>query len=99
MTSGRYRLFALPGTSPPKPGLMRVDDVVGPGIEIEIWSMPEDHFGSFVAAIPAPLAMGRIELDTGDWVTGFVCEPLALTRADDITSFGGWRAYLAARRG
>jgi len=98
-TSGRYRLFALPETSPPKPGLMRVDDEAGPGIEIEVWAMPEDHFGSFVAAIPSPLAMGRIELDTGDWVSGFVCEPLALTRADDITSFGGWRAYLAARRG
>ena len=98
-TSGRYRLFALPETSPPKPGLLRVDAEAGPGIEIEVWAMPEDHFGSFVAAIPSPLAMGRIELDTGDWVSGFVCEPLALSRADDITSFGGWRAYLAARRG
>ena len=95
-TSRDYRLFALPNTAPPKPGLVRVDRDAGPGIEVEVWAVPEDRFGGFVAAIPSPLAMGSLQLDTGEWVSGFVCEPLALTGAEDITAFGGWRRYRAS---
>ena len=95
-TAASYRLFALPRTTPPKPGLVCMDGAVGPGIEVEVWAVPEDRFGGFVAAIPPPLAMGRVQLDTGDWVSGFVCEPRALEGAEDITAFAGWRRYLAS---
>ena len=67
----------------------------GPGIEVEVWSIPEDRFGSFVAGVPSPLAIGKIQLETGAWVSGFVCEPAGLSGAADISAFGGWRAYLA----
>jgi allophanate hydrolase len=96
-TAPNYRLFALSNTAPPKPGLVRVNGDVGPGIEVEVWAVPEDRLGSFVAAIPSPLAVGSVQLETGEWVTGFVCEPIAIESAEDITTLGGWRRYLASR--
>jgi len=95
-TTPDYRLFALPGTVPPKPGLQRVADG-GTAIAVEVWDMPMDQVGSFLALIPAPLGLGSVQLDGGRWVHGFVCEAVALAGATDISRFGGWRAYLAAR--
>jgi allophanate hydrolase len=96
-TAPDYRFFALSETVPPKPGLFRESGYQGTGIEVEVWAIPEDRFGGFVAAVPPPLAIGSVRLDSGEWVKGFVCEPLALTGATDITEFGGWRAYLSSR--
>jgi allophanate hydrolase len=92
-TSSRYRLYALPGALP-KPGLVRVPQ--GKAIGVEVWDVPTDRFGSFVAGIPSPLAIGSVELDDGAWVKGFVCEPIALEGAEEITHYGDWRVYLAA---
>ena len=92
-TSTAYRLYALAGTVPPKPGLVRAE--AGAPIDVELWDMPTADFGSFVAGIRAPLGIGTVELADGRAVKGFICEPWALARAVDITSFGGWRAYLA----
>jgi allophanate hydrolase len=69
----------------------------GAAIEVEVWELPARHFGSFVAAIPAPLGIGTTELADGSRVPGFICEPAGLRGAQDITPFGGWRAWLAAR--
>jgi allophanate hydrolase len=96
-TSPGYRFYALPGTVPPKPGLVRVKEG-GRQIELEIWVMDAQSFGTFVAAIPPPLGIGTIELEDGSGVKGFLCEGLALTGATDISEFGGWRRYLAASR-
>jgi allophanate hydrolase len=93
-TAPRYRLFAL-ATEPAKPGLVRVASGGAP-IEVEVWALDEAAFGSFVAAVPSPLAVGKLELADGTWVPGFVCEPTALDGAPDITAYGGWRAWLAA---
>jgi allophanate hydrolase len=92
-TSPRYRLYALPNTQPPKPGLRRVTETLPQGIEIEVWALDDAAFGSFVAEIPPPLGIGTLELEDGSSVKGFLCEPIALEGAQDITSFGGWRAY------
>ncbi len=97
-TSARYRLVALAESVPPKPGLARVSEG-GASIEVEVWDVPAETFGSLVAAIPAPLAIGKLELADGTWVSGFVCEPVGLDGAEDITRFGAWRAYLAQRTG
>ena len=94
-TAPHYRLVALANTTPPKPGLFRVAG--GSPIEVEVWDVPVAEFGSFVAGVPAPLAIGKLELADGSWVSGFVCESIGLEDADDITQFGGWRAYLATR--
>jgi len=95
-TSGEYRFYALANTTPPKPGLVREPGYQGPGIALEVWAVPADQFGSFVASVLPPLGIGSVQLDTGVWVKGFVCEPAALAGATDITHFGGWRSYLAA---
>jgi allophanate hydrolase len=95
-TTREYRLYALSGSVPPKPGLMRDPGFPGPGIEVEVWNVPEDRFGGFVAAIPAPLGIGKVTLDSGESVACFICEPCALQGAREITQFGGWRAYRAS---
>jgi allophanate hydrolase len=92
-----YRLYALPNTQPPKPGLVREEEFQGPGIEVEVWAMPENEFGSFVAAVPAPLGIGSATLESGDTVKCFICEPYAVSGATEITQFGGWRAFLASQ--
>jgi allophanate hydrolase len=97
-TSSEYELFALPGTTPPKPGLVRRPRAQGAGIEVEVWALSPCALGTFVAGVVAPMTIGNIELDDGTWVKGFSCEPYALEGAENITHFGGWRAYLAARR-
>jgi allophanate hydrolase len=94
-TSPQYRLYALDGTMPPKPGLVRDPHFKGPGIEVEVWAVPEHQFGSFVAGVPAPLGIGNALLDDGSKVKSFICEPYAVAGATEITRFGGWRAYLA----
>ncbi|HWC97498.1 MAG TPA: allophanate hydrolase [Candidatus Sulfopaludibacter sp.] len=94
-TAPNYRLYALDRTVPPKPGLVRDLTFAGPGIEVEVWAMPEDRFGSFVAAIPPPLGIGSVTLDDGEAVKCFICEPCAIAGATEITRFGGWRGYLS----
>jgi allophanate hydrolase len=95
-TAKGYRLYALANTSPPKPGLVFDGDGAG-GIEVEVWEMDAAGFGSFVALIPPPLGVGTIALDDGRSVQGFLCEAHATRDAEDITAFGGWRAWLASR--
>jgi allophanate hydrolase len=96
-TAADYRFFALRGTVPPKPGLVFQPGSGGRGVEVEVWEMPVQHFGSFVALIPAPLGIGTLTLDDGEQVKGFLCEPHAVMDATDITHHGGWRNYLASQ--
>ncbi len=91
-----YRLYALPGGPPWRPAMVRADN--GAAIELEVWSLPEAEFGSFVAAIPAPLGIGKVELADGSRVSGFICEQGGVQGAEDITAFAGWRAYMASRK-
>ncbi len=92
----RYKLFALPGGPVARPGMVRVPEG-GQAIPLEVWEVPAEHFGSFVAGIPAPLGIGKVELADGRVVPGFICEGIGTEGATDITHFGGWRAYLANR--
>jgi len=98
-TARDYRLYVLPGATPPKPGLIREPGFAGsgetPGLEVEVWSLSPAAFGAFVAAIPAPLGVGKITLADGAQVSGFLCEAYALVDAPEITHLGGWRAYVA----
>ncbi|SPB17096.1 amidase [Caballeronia novacaledonica] len=89
----RYRLHALAGGPVQRPGMTR-DEANGAAIAVEVWSLPSAEAGSFLANIPAPLALGKVELADGRWETGFVCEAHALEDAIDITRYGGWRAWL-----
>jgi len=93
-TSNRYRLFALPGGPPTRPGLVRVADGEGHPIKLEVWALPTDAVGSFLEGIPSPLGIGSIELADGRMAKGFLCEQAGLEGANDISAFGGWRAYV-----
>lgn len=93
-TAAEYRLFALPGGPPRRPGLVRVPEG-GAAIAIEIWRMPAERFGDFVAGIPSPLGIGRLRTQSGADVCGFLCEEIATRKAADITACGSWRDYLA----
>jgi len=91
-----YRLHALAGGPPLRPGMVRVAED-GAAIEVEVWELPSSELGSFLTGIPAPLGLGKVELADGSWETGFICEPYGLAGAEDITDHGGWRAWLASR--
>jgi allophanate hydrolase len=93
-TATSYRLFALSDCVPPKPGLIRVSAADGAAIEIEIWALPTEKFGRFVAAVPPPLAIGTLEVADVRKVKGFLVEAEATRGARDISAFGGWRAFL-----
>jgi allophanate hydrolase len=95
-----YRLAALPavGDGPQRPGMWRVTEG-GVEIALEVWELPSAEIGSFAAGVPSPLALGKVELCDGTWVTGFVCEPYGVDSGTDISAFGGWRAWLAGGAG
>jgi allophanate hydrolase len=94
-TTAEYRLFALPGGPPMRPGLIRVAEG-GAAVALEVWAMPPEGFGRFVAGIPSPLGIGTLALADGTKVKGFLCEAVATQGARDVTSFGGWRAFVTA---
>jgi len=96
-TAACYRLYALPGGPPDRPGLLRQSDGTGGRIDLELWALPQAEVGSFLRDIPPPLAIGSVELDSGERVKGFLCEPSGVVGATEITDLGGWRAYLARR--
>jgi len=96
-TAPDYRLYALKGTVPPKPGMLRVAPGTGSAIAVEVWALPTKAFGAFVAAIPSPLSIGTVNLADGSGAKGFLVEASATEGARDITSFGGWRAFIAAQ--
>jgi allophanate hydrolase len=92
-----YELYALPGGPPERPGLVRVAAGAGHAIAAEVWALPAEGFARFVAAIPAPLGIGTLLLDDGTRPKGFLCEAEAVRGARNISSFGGWRGYLASK--
>jgi allophanate hydrolase len=97
-TAPHYRLYALAGTQPPKPGLLRVTNGAGSAVEVEVWALSESAFGRFVAAVPSPLSIGTLELGDGRAVKGFLVEAEAIGGARDITSYGGWRAFVNSEK-
>jgi allophanate hydrolase len=96
-TAPSYHLYLLAGTTPSKPGLVRGES--GHAIEVEVWRVPASAYGSFVAGIPSPLGVGRVQLEDGTSASGFLCESWAVRDVQEISSFGGWRAWLARAEG
>lgn len=93
-TAPSYRLYRLRG-GPARPGLVRVASG-GRTIEVETYRLPLAEVGGFLSTVSAPLAIGTVLLASGAVVHGFVCEPIGLEDAVDITAFGGWRTYVGA---
>ncbi|MDO9638001.1 MAG: hypothetical protein Q7J44_05615 [Pseudotabrizicola sp.] len=95
-TAPCYRLFALAGGPPARPGLFRVA-AQGASVALELWSVSTPMLGALLVQIPSPLGLGRVALADGRNVVGFVVEQAGLDQSEDTTSYGGWRAFLAAR--
>ncbi len=93
-TAPDYRFYALAGGPPKRPGLLRVAAGAGHAIAAEVWALPAEGFARFVAAIPAPLCIGTVRLEDGTTPKGFLVEPEGLHGAEEISRFGGWRAFL-----
>jgi allophanate hydrolase len=91
-TTESYRFFALPGGPPQRPGLVRVADGGG-AVELEVWAIPAEQLGTFAAGIPAPLGLGKLELEDGTQALGFICEGYATEGGVDITAYGSWREF------
>jgi allophanate hydrolase len=98
-TAPDYKLFALQGGPPFRPGLLRVAAGEGVPIATEVWAISAEGFGSFVAGIPAPLGIGTTRLSDGTTPKGFIVEAEGLKGATDISAFGGWRAYIKSLAG
>ena len=96
-TAPDYKLFALPGGPPKRPGMVRAGagETGGAPIAVEVWALPEAAFGAFIRGVPSPLGIGSVTLADGTVAKGFLCETAGLEGAEDVTGFGGWRAYLA----
>ncbi len=94
-TAPIYRLYALNQLSPPRPGMVRVEEG-GAAIEAEIWRLPAAAFGAFVAGVEPPHSIGKVALEDGRWLPGFLCDPLSTLGRPDIGAYGGWRGWLAA---
>jgi allophanate hydrolase len=94
-TTPNYKFFALAGTVPPKPGLLRVASE-GTSIEVEVWALTPAAFGLFVSRIPSPLGIGTLQLEGGETAKGFLVEAVAVEGARDISEFGGWRNFIAS---
>ena len=95
MTAPVYQLYAMAGSTPPKPALIHAGAGSGAAIEVEVYELDVAAFGSFVVEVPPPLAIGTVTLEDGSSVKGFVAEPRAVAGAEDITHLGGWRAFIA----
>lgn len=95
-TAPKYRFYQLAGGPILKPGLVKTN-TDGASIEVEVWSMPKQHLGTFLALIPSPLGLGKVELIDGSQVVGFICEPYGIEGATDITHTGGWRNWMKER--
>lgn len=92
-TTADYRLFELPGATPRKPGLLRIEAGAGASIDVEVWALSPAAFGLFVSRIPSPLGIGTLQLRSGTSAKGFLVEEIAVRDAKDISGFGGWRAF------
>ena len=97
-TEACYRLFALPGGPPHRPGLLRVPPGAGRAIAVEVWRIPSAQIGALLNAIPPPLGLGTVRLADGTTPKGFLVEAEGINGAEDISQYGGWRGYLAAKR-
>jgi allophanate hydrolase len=94
-TAPVYRLYALNHLNPPRPGMVRVEEG-GVAVEAEIWRLPAAAFGAFVASVEPPHSIGKVALEDGRWLPGFLCDALSTVGRPDVSAYGGWRGWLAS---
>ncbi len=88
-----YRLYSI---NDRHPGMVRVGDG-GVAVAVEVWAVPPEGLASILLKEPAGLSIGKVSLASGGEVLGVLAEPILCEGQREITSFGGWRAYVAGR--
>jgi allophanate hydrolase len=91
-----YRLLARGAAPPFNPGLVEVVDGQGAAIGGELYALPAAAVAELTALVRAPISLGRVWLEDGRRVHGYLCDPAAAPAARDISHLGGWRTFLAA---
>ena len=91
-TDSGYRMMRVPGAGVPRPGLVSGQ---GPadGFGVELWELPLQTLGALAAELSPPLRFGQLRLSDGTSVLGYLGDDAGLSSAEDISEYGGWRAY------
>ena len=93
-TTGRsYRLWSIDDRHP---AMIRVAQG-GAAIAVEVWEVPAGGLAAILMSEPPGLCVGKVRLADGEETLGVLGEPLLCEGQREITEYGGWRAYVAAR--
>ncbi len=92
-TSPEYRLWTIGDRHP---AMLRVREG-GAAIALELWDVPAAGLARILLGEPPGLCVGKVRLADGTEVLGVLGEPMLCEGQPEITRWGGWRAYVAAR--
>jgi hypothetical protein len=94
-TAPEYRLWSIDDRHP---AMIRVRRG-GATVAVEVWQVPGDGVAQLLIWEPPGLSIGKVTLIDGSQTLGVIGEPALCEDQREITSYGGWRAYIARRRG
>ena len=94
-TAPAYRLWSI---NDRHPAMIRVASG-GVSVAVEVWAVPPDGLAQILVQEPPGLCIGKVKLADGEEVLGVLGEPLLCEGQREITQHGGWRAYIASKKG
>ena len=92
-TAPAYRLWSIGDRHP---AMVRVA-TGGVAVAVEVWDVPDAGIAELLMKEPPGLCIGKIRLEDGSQTLGVLGEPALCEGQREITRYGGWRAYIAAR--
>lgn len=94
-TAPCYRLWSIDDNNP---AMLRVpaDDPCAVSVAVEVWQVPAAGLASVLMKEPAGLSVGKVPLSDGEVVLGVIGEPELVRGRKEISSYGGWRKYIAS---
>jgi hypothetical protein len=92
-TAPIFRLWSIDDRYP---GMVRAASG-GTNIVAELYAIPRPGFAQVVESEAEGLCVGRVPLDDGPAPLGVLIEPRMVDGAEEISAFGGWRAYVEAK--
>ena len=90
-----YRLWTI---NDDHPAMVRITDGSGVSVAVEIWSVPPGGLAGILLKEPPGLSIGKVVLANGETVLGVLGEPALVEGQREITTYGGWRAYIEAEK-
>ena len=90
-------MFLLNGTGVKKPGMIR-NESAPYSFELEVYRVPSENAGRFLTQIPYPLGLGKVRLEDGREVTGFICDGESVKGCTDISEYGSFRKFMKTQK-